>query len=194
MVDPGRRSLLKWCTHALGVIVGAIIGVPAVAYLVDARNRKAPASDFRPIRGIRASDIKDINRPVQGVIRDIRQDAWTLHPNDVIGRVWIVRTKPGNDAACFQVFTTECPHLGCSINMSGDDACSFKCPCHGAEFQCGGVRVERAGYTNPAPRDMDALAIELARDPDNADPDNRDLFMVRFQKFYQTRATKDVKA
>ena len=48
MVDPSRRSLLKWCTHVLGAVIGAILGVPAIAYLVDARNRAAPASDFRP--------------------------------------------------------------------------------------------------------------------------------------------------
>ena len=41
---------------------------------------------------------------------------------------------------------------------------------------------------------MDSLDIELARDPDNADPNNRDLLMVRFQKFYQTRPTKEVRA
>ena len=118
MLDPKRRSFLKWSTHALGTVVAAILGVPAIAYLIDARNRAAPASDFRAVHGIRVSDVKEINRPMQGVIRDVRQDAWTLHPNDVIGRVWIVRTKPGSDAASFQVFTTECPHLGCAINVT----------------------------------------------------------------------------
>jgi Rieske Fe-S protein len=129
------------------------------------------------------------------VLRDLRHDAWTLHPDDVIGRVWIVRTKPGAGADCFEVFTTECPHLGCSINLiAGDNAPFFKCPCHEAEFRCNGVRIERAHYTNAAPRDMDSLEFQLARDPDNADPDNRDLLLVRFQKFIQTRPTKDVRA
>jgi Rieske Fe-S protein len=194
MVDADRRSILKWCTHGLGAIFAAILGVPAVAYLVDARNRKAPDNAFRPVQGVRVSDINEVNRPVQGVIRDVRRDAWTLHPSDVIGRVWIVRARAGDTANCFQVFTTECPHLGCSINLIANGAPFFKCPCHEAEFQCDGNRIERADYTNPAPRDMDALDIELARDPDNADPNNHDLFMVRFQKFYQTRSTKDVRA
>src|SRR5437870_5450212 len=111
-----RRSFLKLITMGLGAVFGAIFGAPAVAYLVDARNRKAPESDFRPVRGVRLSEL-EIGKPVQGVIRAIRHDAWTLHPNDVIGRVWIVRTKPGDEKDCFQVFTTECPHLGCSINL-----------------------------------------------------------------------------
>src|SRR5437660_10573602 len=98
MVDPNRRSFLKWCTHGLGVVFAAIFGAPALAYLLDARNRQAPESAFRPIRGVRVGDVEDLNRPVQGVIRDIRHDPWTLHPHDVIGRVWIVRATPGNRA------------------------------------------------------------------------------------------------
>ncbi len=158
MVESDRRSFLTWATHGLGAIFAAVLGLPALAYLVDARNRKAPDSSFRPVQGVRASDLGEVCHPLQGVIRAVRHDAWTLHPSDVVGRVWIVRNKPGTDAECFTAFTTECPHLGCSINV--------------------------------APRNMDSLELELARDPDNADPNNRDLFMVRFQKFYQTRSDK----
>jgi Rieske Fe-S protein len=194
MVNPARRSFLKWCTGGLGAVFAAILGVPAAAYLVDARNRKAPASVFRPVQGLRVSDIREVNRPVQGVLRDVRHDAWTLYPDDVVGRVWIVRTKAGAGEDCFKVFTTECPHLGCSINLIEGSIPYFKCPCHEAEFDCAGVRIERPAYTNAAPRPMDALDFQFAKDPENADPSNRDLLMVRFQKFYQTRPTKDVRA
>lgn len=190
MVESDRRSFLKWATHGLSAIFAAVLGVPAVAYLVDARNRKAPESSFRPVQGVRVSDVSEVCHPLQGVINAVRRDAWTLHPSDVVGRVWIVRTKPGTDADCFKAFTTECPHLGCSINMISGGTPYFKCPCHEAEFSCEGTRRERADYTNPAPRDMDSLELELAKDPDNADPNNRDLFMVSFQKFYQTRPEK----
>lgn len=194
MVDSDRRSFLKWCTHGLSAIFAAILGIPAVAYLVDARNRKAPESTFRPVQGVKASDVTEVGRPVQGVIRAVRHDAWTLHPHDVVGRVWLVRLAPGASADSFRAYTTECPHLGCSINLVANGAPFFKCPCHEAEFTCNGARIEREGYTNPAPRDMDSLDLQLARDPDNADPNNHDLFMVRFQKFYQTRPEKEPRA
>ena len=42
-----RRTFLKWATHGLGVVFGAIIGVPAIAYLIDPRNRPAPPGGFR---------------------------------------------------------------------------------------------------------------------------------------------------
>src|SRR5947208_12463742 len=51
------------------------------------RHRKGASNAFRLVEGIRLQEL-DENRPTQGVLRDVRRDAWTLHPNDVIGRVW----------------------------------------------------------------------------------------------------------
>lgn len=192
MADSSRRSFLKWCTHGLGAIFAVIFGAPAVAYVLDPTNRKAPATGKRPVTGVKLSQLA-VGVPVQGVIRDIRHDAWTLHPSDVIGRVWIVRTKPAMDKGSFLVFTTECPHLGCSINLIPGEAPFFKCPCHDAEFKCDGSRVERPDYTNAAPRPMDSLDFDLARDPENPDPANRDLLLVEFQKFVNTKEEKVVR-
>jgi Rieske Fe-S protein len=157
-----RRSFLKWATHGLGALFGAILGIPAIAYLIDARNRPAPNSEFRTVA--RLSDLKP-NEPHQVVLRDVRRDAWTLHPNDVIGRVWLIR-RP-NDRV--DAFTTTCPHLGCSVNFE-EKAQRFICPCHNGTFHLSGERVseEELGATNPAPRGMDSLDVRLT--PDAAHP------------------------
>ena len=192
-----RRSFLRWCTHGLGAVFGVILGFPAVAYLLDARNRKATDSTFRRVGGIRLSEVA-LGRPVQGVIRDVRQDAWTLHPNDVVGRVWVIRTRAlpadgPDDASNFQVFTTVCPHLGCSINLISEPRMHFKCPCHDAEFHTDGEREQRDGYTNASPRDMDSLNFRIERDPDHPNPNNRDLLLVEYQRFVQTVPEKEVR-
>src|SRR5207249_12259763 len=122
------------------------------------------------------SELKQ-NEPKQGVIRDIRTDAWTLHPNDVVGRVWVV--KHGSGENDLHVWTTVCPHLGCSINANPDPTTGFTCPCHGAQFNADGSRVERANFNNPAPRVMDSLEWQSAADPTNLDPNHRDLLLVR---------------
>ena len=84
----GRRPFLQKVVHGMGALFGALVGIPAIAYLIDARNRPVPPGAFK-----KAADIKDlkIGEPTQVVIRDVRQDAWTLHPNDVLGRVWLIR-------------------------------------------------------------------------------------------------------
>ncbi|HEV3083432.1 MAG TPA: ubiquinol-cytochrome c reductase iron-sulfur subunit [Gemmataceae bacterium] len=177
---PHRRSFLKWATHGLGVLFGVLLGIPAVAYLIDPRNRPAPNNDFQTVA--RLSELRK-GVPHQVVIRDIRQDAWTLHPNDVIGRVWLVRGEGDKVDA----FTTTCPHLGCSVNFEAKENL-FLCPCHGGTFLLNGQRKELTERTNPAPRGMDKLEIKTSEDPDPAhlvDGKRDALVAVKYQNFIQ---------
>ena len=166
----GRRSFLKVAIHALSALVAVVLGVPALAYLLDARHRAAAQGDFRSAARL---DELPLNTPHQVVLRDVRRDAWTLHPNDVIGRVWLIR----RDRDRVEAFTTICPHLGCSVNFE-DKAQHFVCPCHGGTFDRDGRRVDTPGQINPAPRGMDRL--ECRRCPTNAD-----LIEVKYQNFMQ---------
>ena len=181
--DDARRTFLKWATNGLGAIFAALFGVPAVAYVVDPLNRPKAASDLRPVRGIRLSEVGEA--PVQGVIRDVRRDAWTLYPNDVLGRVWIRRVKPGKEKDCFVVLSNVCPHLGCAVNANADQAADpgFTCPCHNGCFSADGSL--KAVNPGPPPRGMDAFEFDVAVDPENADPENRDLLLVKFEAFKQ---------
>ena len=188
---PSRRSLLQWATHGLGAIFAAILGFPVVCYLIDPLNRSGGVSGFRPVSGVRLSEVGDA--PVQGVIRNPRSDAWTRYPDDVVGRVWIHREKPGNEKDCFQVFTTTCPHLGCFVNCNPDqlENPGFTCPCHDGKFNLDGSRKPNTEiYSNPAPRGMDTLEFDVARDPENPDPSNRDRLLVKFEFFKQATEEK----
>ncbi|HMC66827.1 MAG TPA: ubiquinol-cytochrome c reductase iron-sulfur subunit [Gemmataceae bacterium] len=171
-----RRAFFKWATTGLGAIFGAILGVPAVAYLIDPRNRPAPPSDFRTVA--RLSELPE-GTPHQVVIRDVRQDAWTLHPNDEIGRVWLIK----RDAKTVDAFTSICPHLGCSINYEAKNE-SFLCPCHGGTFDPKGDLVTKPGLKNPAPRGMDRLECEV----------DGELVRVKYQSFEQGKTEKVLKS
>jgi Rieske Fe-S protein len=169
-----RRTFLKWLTQGLGALFGLILGVPAVAYLIDARNRPAPKGGMR--RVAKLTDL-EIGKPRQFVIHDIRRDAWTLHPDDVVGRVWLIRRDQKNVDA----FTTICPHLGCSVDWRGDRKL-FICPCHGGTFKPDGDLVKQAN--NPAPRGMDSLELEI---------DNEGYIAVKYQNFIQGKEEKVLK-
>lgn len=177
MAEHNRRSFLTWATHGLGVLFAAIIGVPAVAYLIDGRNRKAGAKDFRPVDGIKLTEFRAMPKDYaqQGTLYAIRRDAWTLHPNDVIGRIWAVKSGPGEND--IKVYTTICPHLGCSINLNAQrpDGTSngFTCPCHGGKF---GMDGSLQGP--PAPRGMDELRWK-------ADDANPNVMLVEYKNFKQ---------
>jgi Rieske Fe-S protein len=187
----GRRSFLKWTTNGLGALVGAALGIPAIGYLLDPRNRPAPPGAFRRVG--RVSELT-ANVPKAAVIRDIRVDAWTLHPNDVIGRVWLIRRPEADDNGQPKVeaYTKTCPHLGGSINFDEQKKC-FVCPLHGATFdaQCRRVSEDVLGRANPAPRDMDTLEAQLVPDPNRAG----DYFIeVKYENFMQGLPTKVKKA
>jgi menaquinol-cytochrome c reductase iron-sulfur subunit len=182
---PERRRFLKWVTHGLGALFGAVIGVPAVAYLIDPRNRPARSGDFKPVGKL--SELEK-DRPKQAVVLDVRRDAWTVHPNDVIGRVWLVRREGDKVDA----FTTICPHLGCSINHNANQK-MFVCPCHNGTFELSGEKRKYAadGKTeSPVPRDMDSLEVNLVQDP--ADPKDK-IIEVKYQNFYQGQHDKVAK-
>lgn len=181
--DPNRRSFLRWCVHGMGAIFAAVLGVPALTYITDPRHRPPAAGGFRPVSGISLAALEP-GEPVQGTIRDVRRDAWTLFPNDVVGRVWVKRVKDDEEepdvSKRFQVWSTVCPHLGCSINSNGNGQ-GFTCPCHNAEFNPDGTKKDRPG--NVAPRGMDTLDFRIS-------PDDPDVLEVKYQEFQASRPDK----
>ena len=186
---PQRRSFLGFLIFGLGAIFSAILGVPLGCYVLDPRHRRAPASTMKLVEGVSLAELNETT-PQQGVIRDTRVDGWTLYPNDLLGRVWVVLQKPlpadlRGDAAKIKefnekpqadrdrfllVFTTICPHLGCSINLGPG---GFACPCHAATFTKTG---ERAATTNPAKRGMDTLEWTI-------DEQDATRIKVKYQRF-----------
>jgi Rieske Fe-S protein len=189
-----RRSFLAWVINGLGAILAAILGFPIVCYLIDPRNRQGNSADFKLADGVRLQELTPTHRVMQGAIRDVRRDAYTLHPNDVLGRVWVVLQKDeempdaegrkrlsSHDAngrprtnLPIKVFTTICPHLGCAVNLAPDGN-SFACPCHSATFESNGVR---ATDHNPARRGMDELEWQV----DPSDPEANRL-LVKYRNF-----------
>jgi quinol---cytochrome c reductase iron-sulfur subunit, bacillus type len=196
--DTNRRSFLSWVIFGLGGIFSVVLGFPVVAYVVDPRHRKGPKSAMKLVEGVNLDELVQ-NQPRQGVVRDTRTDGWTLYPNDVIGRVWVVQQGDRPDlstpekvaafnsqpttakASYLLVFTTKCPHLGCFVNLN-DAGNGFACPCHAATFNLDG---KRAADGNPAQRGMDTLAWEI----DAADPQlNR--IKVTYQSYEANNADK----
>jgi menaquinol-cytochrome c reductase iron-sulfur subunit len=183
-----RRTFLRWAVHGLGAVFGAVLGFPAVVYLIDPRNRPPRETGMHPVG--RTNELA-VDVPREVVIHETRYDAWTLHPNDIVGRVWVVR-RDGTDAQDrpnVEVFTTTCPHLGCSINSTGRD---FLCPCHGAHYELDGEAIRQDKQTrrpinNPAPRNMDSLPIELERIPGTPDY----LIKVKYEKFKPNSPQKE---
>lgn len=171
----GRRSVLRWLIHGMGLITAAILGIPAVAYLIDPRNRAKASSSFKDV--VRLSQLP-VGEPREFILRETTRDAWTLHPNEIVGRVFLTRRNESMDQPIVTAHTTICPHLGCSVNFTGNTQSgetAFQCPCHGGRFDIQGKVFEG----NVAPRDMDSLAVQYQPIPDSNDK----MVQVEYKKF-----------
>jgi cytochrome b6-f complex iron-sulfur subunit len=60
-----------------------------------------------------------------------------------------------SDGSYWVALYQRCVHLGCTVTFR-DDCVSFKCPCHGAHFNCDGEYLD-----GPAPRSMDRFPLSF---------------------------------
>ncbi len=177
----GRRSFLRWLIHGMGLIMAAIIAIPAVAYLIDPRHRARGASQYRDVTRLSALPVGE---PREFVLREDVRDAWNLRPDEVVGRVFLVRRNADTANPQVEALSTICPHMGCSVAFTGEtgpNQVAFQCPCHGGQFRITGQVLPH----NVAPRDMDSLLVQL-RPLDDGDK----MVQVEYKKFYGNRSEK----
>lgn len=187
-----RRTLLRWLSRGLSAVTAGVIGIPAVQYVRGTlKQAEEPAATFR--RVARLSDLQP-GRPTLVPVLGIRRDAWTVEPDQIIGRVWLISSKSPDEtesdsgAGEVTAFTTVCPHMGCQVQLQGD-AASFACPCHRAVFSLDGARIQdsRTGESNHAPRGLDSLDCRIVQDADSGES----WVEVLYQRF-ETGSTQKV--
>ncbi len=161
-----RRDFYRFGNTILNGLMGLALALPAVAYLFTPFRAKGRKGDFEPLT--RLNQLK-VGIPKSFAIIEERQDAWVKYPAEPVGSVWLIRQPEGSQPVVI-AFTSECPHLGCAINLTADGK-DFLCPCHTSSFD-----LEGNPRNSVPPRPMDQLDIQLS---DGVDPEVR----VKFQRF-----------
>lgn len=164
-----RRGLFVLGTNLIGGAVALLVAIPGVKYLLDPLGRKQDASGFRALP-VTLNEL-EVGVPRQFPIVETRTDAWVKYPPEPIGSVWLVRQAEGVEPPV-TAFTSECPHLGCAVNLAGDGK-AFFCPCHASAFQLDGERINAI-----PPRSMDTLEVDTASLAQPNAP-----IRVKFQRF-----------
>jgi Rieske Fe-S protein len=161
-----RRDVIRYATTAVGSLIGLVLAVPGVAYVISPLRKKESEGSFESLA--RLSQLEPGVPRSFAIIKE-RHDAWVKYPREPVGSVWLIRQPAGSKDQVI-AFTSECPHLGCAINLSSDKK-GFLCPCHTSSFDFDGKP------TNPVPpRPMDRLQVELTA---GDDPEVR----VKFERF-----------
>src|SRR5262245_5117183 len=98
---PERRGFLKFLTSGLGVLVGAVAGVPAVRYIAHPLKEKTVSGGEDPIRVASPEDIKP-GQPLRVTVVGSRRDGWLRMDDVKLGACWLVRGDNGR----LQAFST----------------------------------------------------------------------------------------
>jgi menaquinol-cytochrome c reductase iron-sulfur subunit len=169
-----RRDLFRLATLGVGTLLGLALAVPGVAYILTPLRRSGRRTEgFETLT--RLSQLK-VGVPRSFAIVQERRDAWVKYPREPVGSVWLVR-QPEGESPPVIALSSECPHLGCAVNLAQGGK-GFLCPCHTSAFDLQGKPKNRV-----PPRPMDRLEVELGGGPD---PEVR----VKFQRFRTQSAQK----
>jgi len=182
-----RELFLKVWTRLMRAGIAAVIGIPAVQYVLDTF-RKAPQTSATFVRVKRLKDLPP-HKPTLVPIMGRKLDAWTQYEETIVGRVWLVRLDEGEAGENSKVIALSsiCPHTGCQVRSTSDQP-GFFCPCHQAKFAENGdiAGSVQPGAASPAPRGMDSLKCDIVKLEATGDF----WVEVRYEKFKQGDARK----
>jgi Rieske Fe-S protein len=154
MEHDDRRSFFA---RALASVVGLVVAiVPLVSGLVvffDPLGRKTQGGQM--VRITTLSALPPDGQPRRFPVIAQHRDAWSQHPGEPIGSVYLHRNS---ETETPEAFTSVCPHLGCAVSFQPAEG-QYLCPCHNSAFTVDGSRVDPA--RSPSPRDLDSLAVEI---------------------------------
>lgn len=121
--EVSRRNFLQLISIGMGLIGGALVGIPIIGFLFSPLFKKTEQV-WRPVGNVE-------NFKVGTTTNVIFTDSSPLPWAGVSARsaAWLRRVDETN----FEAFSVNCTHLGCPVNWV-QTADLFLCPCHGGVY------------------------------------------------------------
>jgi menaquinol-cytochrome c reductase iron-sulfur subunit len=142
----GRRNFLSIAISAIGALISAALGIPAVAYIVGPALKRDEEQNWISLGSISKVEL---NKPTLFKSRIQRQTGWIVNEEEL--SVYLL-TNNGRD---FVAISNICTHLGCRVRWI-EDQNRFFCPCHNAVFDKDGKVV-----SGPPPRPLDQYEVKV---------------------------------
>ena len=140
-----RREFLKVSTFSIGGLISAIMGIPAIAYIIGPAIRESDSRNWIPLG---AADKVEIGVPTLFKAKVKRQAGWIVDEQEL---TFYILTDNGRD---FIAMSNVCTHLGCRVRWV-DDEDQFFCPCHNAVFDKDGTVAD-----GPPPKPLDQYEVK----------------------------------
>jgi menaquinol-cytochrome c reductase iron-sulfur subunit len=141
-----RREFVALTTAAVGALIGAIIGLPAIAYLIEPALKAASTDAWIPLGKL---DSFPMGTPTLATFTRSKVNGW--EKSTASYGVFVLR-KSETEVV---VFSNVCTHLSCHVNWNAE-AQQFICPCHDGRFNINGQVIK-----DPPPRPLDTFQTKV---------------------------------
>jgi Rieske Fe-S protein len=137
-----RRDFIKVTTGIVGGLISAVIGLPAIYYLIDPALRAGGKEAWIPIGKL---ENMEIGKPYQFTFTRVQVNGWERTASSH-GGFALRKSENPNDIL---ILNSRCTHLACTVNWN-ETAQAYLCPCHDAKFSAAGEVL-----AGPPPRPLD---------------------------------------
>ena len=142
-----RREFMSAATWAIGILIGAGMGIPAAAYIIGPTLQDEGEQEW--IRLGSTSKV-ELGTPTLFKAKVEKQTGWIVNEEEITVYVY---TQDGRD---YLVMSNICTHLGCRVRWIKDQ---FFCPCHNGVFNNAGEVI-----SGPVPRPLDRFEVMIEDD------------------------------
>jgi menaquinol-cytochrome c reductase iron-sulfur subunit len=141
----GRRDFMKAVIAAVSGVIGAAIGLPAIAYVVG------PALQKEADEWIRLGSVNKVEVNIPTLFKTVieKQTGWINAEEEFSVYVLTANSRD------FVAMSNICTHLGCKVRWIPDQD-GFFCPCHNGVFAKDGSVV-----SGPPPRPLDRFESKV---------------------------------
>lgn len=141
-----RRDFIKATTVLVGGFISAVVGIPAIAYLISPSLRKSEEDAW-----INLGAINDYPLGIPKLFQFARTSVNGWERTGMSYGVFVVRQDEKN----VRVFSNICTHLGCHVNWHSDVQ-HYISPCHDGHFDILGKNI-----SGPPPRPLDEFVTKI---------------------------------
>lgn len=140
-----RRQFMSAAVAAMSSLIGAAVGLPAIAYIISPALKKE-AEDWVRLGAISKVEL---GSPTLFKTTIERQTGWITDQEEVSAYVL------SEDGQNYAAMSNICTHLGCRVRWIAEQE-KFFCPCHNGVFGKDGSVI-----SGPPPRPLDRLETKV---------------------------------
>jgi menaquinol-cytochrome c reductase iron-sulfur subunit len=142
----GRREFVGGVVALIGTIMSAVVGLPAIGYLVSPALKAGKGEEWVPLGSVSALKL---GIPTPFTFSRMKKVAWRRAKSN--HTVYAI-TKDGQNVT---VFSDICTHLSCKVHWDAARA-AFICPCHDGVFD-----QEGKVMAGPPPRPLNRFEAKV---------------------------------